>query len=277
MKELLFADRSERAKLRFAGEQRAWFLHQIMTQSFDPLEPGESRASAMLTPHGRMVGYLEAVATEGAILVHFESELRATFPDAIRRYVFATQVEIDDVTDDFGLVLVVGSEWRAAAHEAAPDAPLQGTPGLGDPAGYLWVPAPRVSGVLAALEGREASEEELESIRIHNGVARWGRDMNEKTIPMEARIEDFAVHFEKGCYVGQEAMAKIHYRGKVNRLLRRIESSEPLPVGSDVRIDDTKVGTVTSSAGDRALALLKYTVEPGAVVSAGEAVAKVLA
>jgi folate-binding protein YgfZ len=275
--ELLYADRSERAKLRFSGEQRAWFLHQIMTQSFDPLEAGESRASAMLTPHGRMVGYLEAVATEDAILVHFEPELRATFPDAIRRYVFATQVEIDDVTDDFGLVLVVGDEWRAEANKAVPEAPLQETTGLGEAAGYVWVPAARVSEVLAPLGGREASEEELESIRIRNGVSRWGRDMNEKTIPMEARIEDFAVHFEKGCYVGQEAMAKIHYRGRVNRLLRRLELNEPVPAGSDVTIDDTKVGTVTSSAGDRALALLKYTVEPGAVVLAGKAEAKVLA
>jgi folate-binding protein YgfZ len=277
MEDLLHADRSERAKLRFTGPQRAWFLHQIMTQDFDPLEAGAARASAMLTPHGRMVGYFEAVATEDAILAHFEPELAETLPDTIRRYVFATQVEIEDVTEDFGLVLVVGPGWRDAATAVAPGAPLHETPGLGEPAGYAWVPRAEASGLMEALPGEEASEDRLEAIRIANGVARWGRDMNSRTIPMEARIEDFAVHFEKGCYVGQEAMAKIHFRGKVNRLLRRIEASAPLPVGAEITLDDAKVGTVTSSAGDTALALLKHTVDPGAVVAVGDVEAKVVA
>jgi tRNA-modifying protein YgfZ len=272
-----YADRSERAKLRFTGPQRAWFLHQIMTNDFDPIDAGEARAAALLTVHGRMVGFLEAVATEDAILAHFEYELAESLPAAIRHYVFATQVEIDDVTDDYGLMLVVGDEWHAAASAAAPGAPLHPTDSLGEPAGYVWIERAAVPGAIGALDAAEASEDELESIRISNGVARWGRDMNEKTIPQEARIEGNAVHFEKGCYVGQEAMAKIHFRGKVNRLLRRLDASEPLEVGAEVKLDDAKVGTVTSSAGAKALAIIKRTVEPGTVVDIGGAEAKVVA
>ena len=275
--ELAYADRSDRAKLRFTGPQRAWFLHQIMTNDFDPIEAGEARAAALLTVHGRMVGYLEAVATEDSILVHFEPELAGTLPDAIRHYVFATQVEIDDVTEDYGLILVAGDGWQEAATAAAPGAPLQTTHSLGEPAGYVWVERGALSDVIAALSAREAGEEELESIRIANGVARWGRDMDQKTIPQEARIEDHAVHFEKGCYVGQEAMAKIHFRGKVNRLLRRLDANEPVSVGMDVMVGDAKVGTVTSSSGAKALAILKRSIEPGTVVDIGGAEAKVVA
>ena len=277
MESIRYADRSDRAKLRFTGPQRAWFLHQIMTNDFDPIDAGEERAAALLTPHGRMVGYMEAVATEDAILAHFEPELAETLPDAIRRYVFATQVEVDDVTDDLGLILVVGEGWHKKAGEAAPEGVLHGTSSLGVPAGYVWVDRATVADVVAALAAREVSEDELESIRIVNGVARWGRDMNEKTIPQEARIEDHAVHFEKGCYVGQEAMAKIHFRGKVNRLLRRLDANEPVSVGAEVKVGDTRVGTVTSSADSKALAILKHTIEPGSVVDVGGVEAKVVA
>jgi folate-binding protein YgfZ len=277
---LVYADRSDRGKLRFTGEQRAWFLDQIVTQSFDPIAPQEVREAALLTAHGRMVGYLEGVATDEAILVHFEPELKESFPDAIRYYVFATRVEITDVSEEMDLVLVAGPDWPAAAKTAAPGAPLQPTSALGTAAGYVWTRRAELESVIAALEdagGRRVSEEELESARITNGVARWGRDMNNKTIPMEARIEDVAVHFEKGCYVGQEAMAKIHFRGKVNRLLRRVEASASVPIGANVTLDGAKVGTVTSAAGSTALAVVKHTVEPGAVVAIGDVDAKVVA
>jgi tRNA-modifying protein YgfZ len=277
---VVYADRSARGKLRFTGEQRAWFLHQIMTQVFDPIGSGDIREAALLTPHGRMVGYLEAVATEDAILTHFEPELRDGFPESIQRYVFATMVEIEDVTDEMGLVLAAGPEWEKSVSAAAPGAPIQTTSALGVGAGYVWAPRSRVAELIDALESsgaREATEAELEATRIANGVARWGRDMNEKTLPQEARIEDVAVHFEKGCYVGQEAMAKIHFRGRVNRLLRRIEADEPVSLGSDVLHEGAKVGVVTSSAGLMALAMLKRGVEPGTGVSIGEVDAKVVA
>src|SRR3712207_3384714 len=100
---LLYRDRSERGKLRFTGEQRAWFLHQILTQAFEDIQPGENRDAAMLTAHGRMSGYLEALATQDAIYCHFETGLLETLPELIRSYVFATRVEIEDVTSQYGL------------------------------------------------------------------------------------------------------------------------------------------------------------------------------
>src|SRR5688500_14109641 len=99
MTQLRMADRSARPKLRFTGPQAAWFLHQILTQAFEDMRPGEAREAAMITAHGRMTGYLEVLAADDAFRAHFEPALAATLPDEIRKYVFATQVEIDDVTD----------------------------------------------------------------------------------------------------------------------------------------------------------------------------------
>jgi tRNA-modifying protein YgfZ len=269
-----YADRSERGKLVFTGPQREWFLHQILTNSFDPLAPGEVREAALLTPHGRMVGYLEAVATDDAILCHFEPELLPTLPDALKRYVFATQVEIEDVTDEMGLVVVGG-----AVPPGLPGVAVQPTHALGTSASYVWIERDRVADLTNRLTEsgyRAAGEGELEAIRISNGAPRWGRDMNEKTLPQEARLEDVAIHFDKGCYVGQEAVAKIHFRGKVNRKLRRLEVPEAVDVGGHATVDGQRVGIVTSSSGRNALAMLRHTVEPGAVVIVGDVEAKVV-
>lgn len=275
---LVYADRSDRGKLRLTGPQRAWFLHQIMTQAFEDVAPGEARDTAMITAHGRMLGYLEVVATEDALLAHFEARLIASLPDAIRRYVFATRVEIEDVSASMALLLVAGAGWEDAA-AAVPDAVVHPTSGLGVGAAYVWVPAASLAGATQRLEGagaRRAEEDELEEVRIANGVPRWGYEMDLKTIPQEAGIEGRAVHFQKGCYVGQEAMAKINFRGKVNRRLALIQSDAALEPGEDVVAEGATVGKVTSVAGSRGLAIVKWTVEPDAVVSVGETRARVV-
>ncbi len=278
MDAVVYADRSQRGKLRFTGPQRAWFLHQIMTQAFEDVTPGEARDTAMITAHGRMLGYLEVVATEDALLAHFEPSLIATLPDEIRRYVFATRVEIEDVTAETGLVLVAGEGWERAA-ESVEGAVVHPTASLGAPGAYLWLPAAGVEQAVGALEhagARAATEDELEAVRIAHGVPRWGYEMDSKTIPQEAGIEGRAVHFDKGCYVGQEAMAKIHFRGKVNRRLALIQSDRGLERGAEVVAEGATVGKVTSAAGSRGLALVKHTVAPDASVHVGDAEARVV-
>lgn len=231
------------------------------------MEVGEARDAAQLTAHGRMVGYLEFLRTEDGFLAHHEPSLKATYPDQLQRYVFATRVEIADVADEMGLVLVVGEDWERAS-EAIPGALVHPTRSLGAPAAYLWVPTPDVADALDALlaaGAHSATEDDLERTRISHGAPRWGTEMDAKTIPQEAGIDAWAIHFEKGCYVGQEAMAKIHFRGKVNRRLARIKG-EDLKEGADVFESGTKVGRVTSARGTDALAILKGSVEAGARV-----------
>ena len=275
---LLWIDRSERGKLRFTGPQRAWFLDQILTQKMDPIAPGDATAAALLTAHGRMVGYMEVVATEDELLMHFEPELRATLPDALAFYVLATDVKIEDVSDEVGLLLVAGPGWEKATGGLGPAVTIHPTAELGIPGAYVWVARGHLGGVatvLADAGARPTTEEELEGIRIEHGIARWGCEMDTKTFPQEVAIDDHAVHYDKGCYVGQEAMAKIHLRGKVNRRLRTLEGSEPLTPGTTLMSNGDEVGSVTSAAGTRALGMLRYTVYPGDLVRAGNQDVKV--
>ena len=274
----MWADRSSRGKLRFTGPQRSWFLHQILTQDFEDIEAGEARAATLLTAHGRMVAYMETVATEDELLMHFEPELKATLPDAIRFYVFSTDVAIEDVSDGMGLLLIAGKGARAAVDALGPKVVVHPTDELGIEAFYVWVERGHLTGVAATISergGNPATEEVLEAIRIEHGIPRWGREMDEKTFPQEVAIDERAVHYDKGCYVGQEAMAKIHLRGKVNRRLRTLESTEPLSPGSELTTGDDKVGVITSWARNTGLGMLRYTVYPGDLVTAGDLKVKV--
>jgi folate-binding protein YgfZ len=271
-----FADRSDRGKLRVTGPQRAWFLDQVLTQSIEDMATGESREAAMITVHGRMIGHLEVLATDDAFLGHFEPELRPTLPDALTRYLIATDAEVADVTDGYGLLLLLGSGWEdiAARLEAIP----QTTTALGEPAGYVWATRDRIpllAETLAEAGVGPISEAELEALRIQHGIARWGFEMDEKTFPQEARVDERAVHYEKGCYLGQEAMAKIHFRGRVNRRLARVRG-EHLEPGMQITVDDKQVGSVTSASNGDGLAIIRYDVEPGTPAHTGGAVVEIV-
>jgi folate-binding protein YgfZ len=272
----LIVDRSERGKIRLTGPQRAWYLHQITTQAFEDISPGDSRDAAMLTVHGRMVGFLEVLATDDSLLCHFEPELIPDLPEAIRRFVFATQVEIEDVTDEMGLILTTGSTDAGVPTE------IQDARWIGVPAHHLWVPKEDVPSAIVALRsagGKVADEAAVEALRVSHGVPRWGHEMDTKTFPQEAGIDTVAVHYDKGCYTGQEAMAKIHFRGKVNRKLVQLESASAFPPGADVFLEGTRIGSVTSAVPGSdgsfyGLALVKHDVPSGADVHAGEVPAR---
>jgi tRNA-modifying protein YgfZ len=268
----VFADRSDRGKLRVAGPQAAWFLDQILTQSFEGITPGDARPSAILTVHGRMIAFLEAVATDNAILCHYEPELREVVPETLNRYLLATDATLEDITDAFGLVLIAGPDWNAAAESNDAEVVLHETQELGSPAGYVWVARGEADAFIDHLRSNGAlpvSEAELEAERIANGVARWGHEMDPKTFPQEAGIDERAVQFEKGCYLGQEAMAKIHFRGKVNRRLARVRGEGALEVGAEVTLDGNKIGSLTSAANGTGLAIVRWDVPEGAAVKVG--------
>lgn len=264
-----FADRSERSKLRVSGEQGAWFLDQILTQAIEDIPPGGSRDAAMITVKGRMRFFFEIVVrAENDLLLHLEPGLAQSSLEELRRYVFATRVTLEDVTGEFALILVLAEPWREIAEETGVDGlVLHPTLSFGAEAGYVWAPeADRqlLMGRLAEAGVEKLTDAELEAIRIKGGAPRWGKDMDESTFPQEAGIDGRAVHYQKGCYLGQEAMAKIHFRGKVNRRLATLEGDEPLSEGGEILVDGVKVGVITSASGTSALGYVKHTVQEGA-------------
>jgi tRNA-modifying protein YgfZ len=138
------------------------------------------------------------------------------------------------------------------------------------------VPSDALGGLHTALGVEPVSVEAAECLRIESGRPRLGPDMGDGTIPQEVGLNDRAVSFTKGCYVGQETVARLHYRGKPNRHLRGLRLSEPAETGDTVIAGERTVGAVGSTCvspalGPIALALLRREASPGDSVAVGHA------
>jgi folate-binding protein YgfZ len=207
----------------------------------------------------------------------------------IRRFKLGMDVELHKRTLETGLLSLVGPEARRIAGASElPETEHANAPGEigGHPvvlaatdAGVdVLCDAQRTEGVRGALEAAGAvlvTEAAAEAVRVEYGRPRWGVDLNTSVIPQEAGLNDRAVSFTKGCYVGQETVARLHYRGKPNRHLRGLRLSSAVPTGTPLRLGEREVGRVGSSVisprlGPIALALVRREAEPGATVAVGD-------
>jgi tRNA-modifying protein YgfZ len=297
-------DRSERGKLALTGGGAVEFLNGQVTNELADLSPGEGRYAAFLTHKGKMLGDLRILATgEGADGAPAELQLdteRVALQelfDMIRRFKVGYDVELHKRTLERGLLSLIGPESDRVA----------GTDGAGDPSTALAAAehanAPvEIDGIAAlairtnvgidllcdaadterlceALLSRGAqtvSEQTAECVRVESGRPRYGVDIDESTIPQEAGLNERAVSFTKGCYVGQETVARLHYKGKPNRHLRGLLLSAPVESGAELRLGERTVGHVGSVAlspalGSIALALVRREAAPGETVQVGEA------
>ncbi len=285
-------DRSERGKLALTGKDAKEFLHGQVTQDINGIAPGHGAYATFLTPKGKMLGDLRVLNTGDELLLDTErAALQALF-NMIRRYSLGYDVELHKRTLESGLLsligpladelverggatlspdehehvlmAVAGSEVRAIRTDTGVD---------------LLCAADELASVRAAvLEAGaiEVGEEAAEALRIERGRPRYGIDLDESVIPQEAGLNERAVSFTKGCYVGQETVARLFYKGKPNRELRGLRSAEPLAVGTELTLGERVVGTVTSSAqsprlGPISLALVRREAPVGAIVRAGAA------
>jgi tRNA-modifying protein YgfZ len=128
---------------------------------------------------------------------------------------------------------------------------------------------------LLSVGAQPVSTEAAEIVRVEHGRPRYGVDLDETVIPQEAGLNERAVSFTKGCYVGQETVARLYYKGKPNRHLRGLRLSEPVAVGAELHLGERSVGRLSSSVlspvhGSIGLALVRREAEPGSTVSIGE-------
>ncbi len=132
--------------------------------------------------------------------------------------------------------------------------------------------------VLAALQaagGQRVSEDAAEIVRVERGRPRYGIDLDDSVIPQEAGLNERAVSFTKGCYVGQETVARLHYKGKPNRHLRGLRLSTAVGAGAELRLGQRPVGVLSSSVlspvfGPIGLAIMRREAEPGSTVKTGD-------
>ena len=284
-------DRSERGKLALTGSGAIEFLNGQVTNELEGLAPGEGRYAAFLTHKGKMLGDLRILARPGELVLDTERvSLQALF-DMIRRYRIGFDVELHKRTLERGLLSLIGPESAQIA--GVGDLPAHEHANLAARVGGVEVLAirtdtgvdllcgadetERLAGVLRDAGAQAVDEQAAECLRIERGRPRFGVDLQpDAVIPQEAGLNERAVSFTKGCYVGQETVARLHYKGKPNRHLRGLRLSAPVPAGSELRLGERVLGTLTSVArsprlGAIGLALVRREAAPGDVLAAGPA------
>jgi folate-binding protein YgfZ len=291
-------DRAGRGRLAITGEDRRTFLHGQITNDIEGLEPGHGRYAALLTHKGKMLADLRVIDLGDELLLSCERAGLQELFNMIRRYKLGSDVEVHKRTLEMGELSLIGPDARQVAgatelgaeeHDAA-RAEIAGHPvvlvatDLGVDVFCDAAATVAVRGALVAAGAVEVAEAAAEIVRIESGRPRHGVDLDDSVIPQEAGLNERAVSFTKGCYVGQETVARLYYRGKPNRHLRGLRFSAPVAPGAALILGEKEVGRVTSAAvspvhGPIGLALVRRQAEPGATVAVGdgEASAEVVA
>jgi len=284
-------DRSERGKLALTGADAKSFLQGQLTNDTELLTPGTGLYAAFLTQKGKMQGDLRVLDTGTELLLDTERVALQPLFNMIRSFSLGHDVQLHKRTLESGLLSLIGPKSESLLREAGVDLPEAEHSHVSLTVGGAEVRAIRTdlgTDLLFASEDQETvlgaalaagavpvGDEAAECLRIESGRPRYGVDLDDSVIPQEAGLNQRAVSFTKGCYVGQETVARLFYKGKPNRELRGLRSDQQLPVGTVLWFADREVGTVTSSAvsprlGPLALALVRREAPIDSVVSAGE-------
>jgi folate-binding protein YgfZ len=274
-------DRSERAKFVVRGSEAADFLQGQVSNDVEALEPGSGCYATVLSHKGKLRTDLRILRLDDSFWLDTEAIGYAVLEHMLRTYSLGREVQYEDLTESRALLSLIGPAARErldAAPPAEEHAFVTGEHGtyVATQLGVDVIAAPGTT-----LDVEPVSEEAAECVRIEAGRPRLGYDMDADTMPQEAGINERAVSFTKGCYVGQETVARLHYRGKPNRHLRGLRLSEPAERGSEILLGERVVGKLGSTCvsprlGPIALALLRREAEPGSSVQVGGAPAEVV-
>lgn len=282
-------ERPGRGLLIVSGSEAADYLQGQLTNDVEAIGAGEGSYAALLDRKGHMQADMRVLRPgEGPELwLEIEPEGLEAARRHLQMYKIGREVEVEDRGGERVLLSLIGP--RAA--EIAGSAPLPEhysetvTVGgaeclaVGTAEGIdLLVAAEerdRAHAALLAAGAAEAGPEAAEIRRIEAGRPRFGAEMGTATMPAEAGIVESAVSFTKGCYIGQETVARLHYKGRPNRHLRGLRFSAQASPGAVLRLGEKEVGTVGSAAvspafGPVGLAILRREAEPGTTVAVGE-------
>jgi tRNA-modifying protein YgfZ len=271
-------DRSNRAKFVVRGGEAAEFLQGQVSNDVEALAPGTGCYAVILNHKGKLRTDLRVLRGEDFFWLDTEAIGHAVVDHMLRTKALGRDVQWEDVTETRALASVVGPAARELFE--GPENSFEERHGRMYVATALGVDVIGEPGLELGVE--TVSEEAAECLRIESGRPRLGLDMDAETMPQEAGINDRAVSFTKGCYIGQETVARLHYRGKPNRHLRGLRLAEPAERGTDVMLGEKVVGRlgsvcVSPRLGPIALALVRREAAPGDTVSVAGADAELVA
>jgi tRNA-modifying protein YgfZ len=253
-------------RLEMLGADRQRFLNAYITCDVKALAPGDGAYGFFTSAQGRILSDAVVLAHPDRLWLEVGAGQEEALAGHLRKFVIVDRVEIRPLADMLPLTLVGprAAEVLGSAAEKLPDGlwkharvmvdgtevTLQRTGRMGAPAFTLWVSAsiaPHLAEALLARGGvRRVGEEALEVLRVEAGIPRFGRDFGPDNFPQETG-EDDAVSYTKGCYLGQEVVARIHYRGGVQKRLCRLKLDHIPRLGAQLLFEGREVGAVTSA------------------------------
>ena len=273
------ADLSCRGRLALTGADRRRFLHGQVTNQVIELQEGEGCYAALVTAKGKMQSDLNIYCLPGELILDFEPGLSGVVVQRLEKYIIADDVQIAEVAPHYGLLSVQGPKSGAVVSSlrlklelpaklfaitsvASEDwgeiycvhQPRGSTLGfdLFVPVACLEPVAARLIGAARGLGGGPVGWAALEMARIEAGIPRFGWDMDATHLPPEAGIESRAVSYTKGCYIGQEILARLRTYGHVAKALRGLRLPDELPElprkGDKLMCEGKEVGGITSAA-----------------------------
>ena len=298
----LLIDRSDRVRLRFGGPRAAELLTGLVTNDVLALTPGHGQYAAALTPKGKIAADVRIFADEDGLLTDTSARAASNWRDIVKKYVNPRIAPYRDITAETKDLGVFGAKsFKLVAHALDLDeavltglqpyshvtVPVDGgratvisVAEIDVPGVEIIVPAAAESTIRAKLLSVgviPGSQKVYDTARVEAGRPECGIDMNDSTIPQEANFDALgAISYTKGCYSGQETVARVHFRGHVNRFLRRLHFvSASVPPTNAELVDDSGnvVGDVRSVAlsprqGGVAIAMVRREVAPGTTLHA---------
>jgi tRNA-modifying protein YgfZ len=244
-----------RAFVRVAGPDAADYLERMVSNAVAGLAEGESCEALLLTPKARVIAPMRVLRRgEDDFLLLTEPDLGETLRDELLRMRFAAKAEIE--LEEHSSYLLLGEN------------------GAGVPNDDYGVPAVEVLDQDPPEGLSSLSDEDLERLRVEAGTPRFGKEIDDRVLPAEAGLTDRAVSFTKGCYPGQEPIARLHYRGHANRGLRVLTLAELPAPETELSYEGKSVGRITSAVetgeGAVALAYVRREVPEDAVLETGQ-------
>jgi len=298
----LFFDRSDRTRMRISGPKAAELVTGMVTNDVSALVPGEGQYAAALTPKGKIVADLRIFALDDGLLIDASSAAAPGWKEMVRKYINPRMAPYHDLSSELSDLGIFGRSARLVVSRVidVDDKELSALPPYGhisrpfadgtviiarvpeiDLDGYeIFVPREAAASLKATLQAAgifAGSQETWGIARIESGRPEFGTDMDESTLPQEANFDELgAISYTKGCYIGQETVARVHFRGHVNRFLRRMRFvTRPAPPKGAELVDETGkvIGEIRSSAlsprfGGVALGMVRREVPPGTTLQA---------
>lgn len=251
-----FLDFSARAKFRIAGMDRFRFLNGQITNDLRKASDSVALEACVLSAKGKMDAHIFICAHGECFLVDAAPSLRQKLRARLERYVIADDVEIEDVTDRFSLFHIL-----SPGSQKVEDGRIVSVRRFTEPGWDIWSDATHRD----PLSQRLASNFEFldpgtaEVHRIEQGIPRWGFDLTEEIIPVEANLEQRTIDYQKGCYIGQEVISRIKISGQTNKRLCGLISLNNVPLQPRMKLaapsaPGKEIGWITSATRSEALA-----------------------